>query len=422
VFAGTAVAALLGMLNVATQEVRMFGIKLAETTLLILLAAIAVIVLAYYFIKKKPDALAEDGSPMPVIARRILVWYLLLLGLSLIYLIAHVSAADFPEGGWKAELTWESAKPDSPSPDTPVLGDVIPQTNLANASVVDVTITGQNFTSDCKVRFNGQEKPSTYIGPQSMVAQLEQTSVVGQEPIRVDVVNTQKKTSSNYRLEIIRKARAEVSLFGAKVWMSKELQLLLLAVFAGALGSFVHALKSFADFIGNRTLTASWFWWYITRPFLGAALALIFYAVLRGGFMAGTPADAKAVNSFGVIAVGALVGMFADKASDKLADIFDTLFKGADSRSGKLGAPVIDHFDPATIAHGANATDLKIIGERLGSVKQVKFDGAVHDHGAVTDTQVIVNLTAQDLAAAKTIKISVVGDNGESPAKDFQIT
>ena len=68
-----------------------------------------------------------------------------------------------------------------------------------------------------------------------------------------------------------------------------------------------------------------------------------------------------------------------------------------------------------------NATPLKIIGERLGSVKQVKFDGVVHDHGAVTDTQVIVNLTQQELAAAKTIKISVVGDNGESPAKDFRI-
>ena len=31
---------------------------------------------------------------------------------------------------------------------------------------------------------------------------------------------------------------------------------------------------------GNRTLTASWFWWYVTRPFLGMALALIFYAVV----------------------------------------------------------------------------------------------------------------------------------------------
>jgi hypothetical protein len=417
-----AVAALLGMLNVATQEVRMFGIKLAETTLLILLAAIAVIVLAYNFIKKKPDALAEDGSPMPVIARRILVWYLLLLGLSLIYLIAHVSAADFPEAGLKAEVTWRSDKPNSPTGDTPVLDSVIPQTNVANPTLVDFTLTGQNFTTDCKVRFNGQEKPATFVGPQRLQTQLEQGNIVGLEPISVDVFNTQKKTGSNSMLLVIRKARAEVSLFGAKVWMSKELQLLLLAVFAGALGSFVHALKSFADFIGNRTLTASWFWWYITRPFLGAALAVIFYAVLRGGFMAGTPADAKAVNSFGVIAVGALVGMFADKASDKLADIFDTLFKGADSRSGKLGAPVIDRFDPAKIAPGSNATDLKIIGERLGSVKQVKFDGVVHDHGAVTDTQVIVNLTAQDLAAAKTIKISVVGDNGESPAKDFQIT
>jgi hypothetical protein len=38
------------------------------------------------------------------------------------------------------------------------------------------------------------------------------------------------------------------------------------------------------------------------------------------------------VNPFGVIAIGALVGMFADKAAQKLAEVFDTLFKADDTR------------------------------------------------------------------------------------------
>jgi hypothetical protein len=46
-------------------------------------------------------------------------------------------------------------------------------------------------------------------------------------------------------------------------------------------------------------------WWYITRPYLGMSLALVFYAVLRGGFVVGSPADAKVVNPFGVLAIGA---------------------------------------------------------------------------------------------------------------------
>jgi len=121
------------------------------------------------------------------------------------------------------------------------------------------------------------------------------------------------------------------------VWsLSLNIQLLLLGVLSGALGSYIHAIKSLADFIGNRTAKTSWFYFYVTRPFLGAALALIFYAVVRGGFMAGTPADASAVNPYGVIAICGLVGMFSDRASQKLSEVFETLFRTNDVRKDKL--------------------------------------------------------------------------------------
>jgi hypothetical protein len=58
----------------------------------------------------------------------------------------------------------------------------------------------------------------------------------------------------------IAKPRVHLNVFGWQPLITREVQLLLLAVFAGALGSYVHAIKSLADFIGNRTLTASWFW------------------------------------------------------------------------------------------------------------------------------------------------------------------
>ena len=119
-------------------------------------------------------------------------------------------------------------------------------------------------------------------------------------------------------------------------WLSLNIQLLLLAVVAGALGSYIHAIKSLADFLGNRTAKTSWFYFYAIRPFLGAALALLFYAVIRGGFMAGTPADANAVNPYGVIAVCGLVGMFSDRASQKLSEIFETMFGPDDARKDKL--------------------------------------------------------------------------------------
>ena len=54
-------------------------------------------------------------------------------------------------------------------------------------------------------------------------------------------------------------------------------------VAAGALGSLVHCLTSFADFVGNRNLRQSWVWFLILRTPIGFALALLFYPVLRGG-------------------------------------------------------------------------------------------------------------------------------------------
>jgi len=253
-------------------------------------------------------------------------------------------------------------------------------------------------------------------------AQLDQSTIDALDPISVDVITKDATNVSGTFAMTVRKGRLPANLYIWQPQLTRELQLLLLAMLAGALGSFVHALKSFSDFVGNRTLTASWFWWYITRPFLGAALAVIFYAVLRGGFMAGTPADAKAVNQFGVVAVGALVGMFADKATDKLAEIFDTLFKGSDNRGGKLAAPVIDKLVPSSFASGSPSGTFKIIGDRLASVTQVKFDNVPHPHGTVTDKEITVDLTANDLAKPGTIKVSVVGDNGESATKDLMIT
>ena len=121
-----------------------------------------------------------------------------------------------------------------------------------------------------------------------------------------------------------------------RCYLSLNMQLLLLGILSGALGSLIHGIKSLADFLGNRTAKTSWFWFYVTRPFMGGSLALIFYAVIRGGFMGGTPADASAVNSYGVVAICGLVGMFADRASQKLSQVFDTMFATDDSRKDKM--------------------------------------------------------------------------------------
>ncbi len=421
--------------------------KIIGATFLILVVSVAVAWLVYFFIKDKPDSLANDSDPMPIITRRVLAFYLLFIGIVLVALLWRVGSIDFSEVGLdiKTEALGQSAQtgaaPSTQSgaaaatepnplqsgttatttPNPPVLHKLFTQATLTAAPVLYVTAYGDHFTADSKIRFNQQEQPTVFIDSSRIQAQLDQAVINSVDPMLVDII-TNKQVTSAIAMTVT-KAHVKQNLFGWPFELTRELQLLLLAILAGGLGSFIHSLKSFGDFVGNRTLTASWFWWYVTRPFLGAALAVVFYAVLRGGFMAGTPADAKAVNQFGVIAVGALVGMFADKASDKLADIFDTLFKGADNRTGKLAAPIIDRLEPATVSHAATPpVTLRIIGDRLGTVTQVKFGNSVHEHGAVTQKEITISLTAQDIATTGTTKVSVVGDSGESPTKDLQIT
>lgn len=121
-----------------------------------------------------------------------------------------------------------------------------------------------------------------------------------------------------------------------------DARLILIVLSAGAVGSYVHAATSFASYVGNRRLTMSWAWWYILRPFIGMALALIFYFVLRGGLLS-TGAEAQTVSVFGIAAVAGLAGMFSKQATDKLRELFDNLFRtekgqGDDARADKLGA------------------------------------------------------------------------------------
>jgi hypothetical protein len=124
--------------------------------------------------------------------------------------------------------------------------------------------------------------------------------------------------------------------------LGDDARLILIVLCSGALGSCVHAATSFATYVGNRRLVLSWAWWYVLRPFIGAALALIFYFVIRGGLLS-TGAAASDMSVFGVGAVAGLAGMFSKQATDKLRELFDNLFRteqgqGDDARADKLGA------------------------------------------------------------------------------------
>jgi hypothetical protein len=112
--------------------------------------------------------------------------------------------------------------------------------------------------------------------------------------------------------------------------------LLLIVIFTGALGSLIHALRSVSWYVGNRELVWSWLATYVTLPFVGAALSLIFYVVIRGGFFS-PQTTVQQTSPFGFAAMAGLVGMFTPEAILKLKEVAGTLL--AKPEPGKDPAP-----------------------------------------------------------------------------------
>lgn len=123
----------------------------------------------------------------------------------------------------------------------------------------------------------------------------------------------------------------------SKISIKYELRLLILVLLSGALGSFIHAATSYADYVGNEKYQPEWKWFYVLRIPIGSVLALIVFLIVQGGFLimeSGVPT----LKPFGVMGFAALTGMFSRQAVDKLGDIFTTMFQSKvnDGREDKL--------------------------------------------------------------------------------------
>jgi len=108
--------------------------------------------------------------------------------------------------------------------------------------------------------------------------------------------------------------------------------LLILAILAGILGSFMHAAQSLTSYVGNKTFEPSWVMWYILRAPIGAVLGAFLYFVIRAGLLT---TNTDVVSPYGVVAIAGLGGWFSKQATDKLAEIFDQLFSSSSDANRK---------------------------------------------------------------------------------------
>jgi hypothetical protein len=226
-------------------------------------------------------------------------------------------------------------------------------------------------------------------------------------------------------------ASTPITWFGRHYSPTPESALLLIVVLAGALGAFLHVATSFSDYVGNRRLMRSWTWFYVLRPLVGAALAVIFYFAILGGLF--TSQGTSALNPYGIAALSALVGLFSKQATNKLQQIFDTAFavgkgEGDDARADSIGnpKPTIAGVSPPQLTRGGDVTlTLSGTGFIPASVVSVaRPDGADVPRTAVLNQDaktLTVTLEPEDTQNADTLVFTVInpapGGGTSAPAK-----
>lgn len=107
--------------------------------------------------------------------------------------------------------------------------------------------------------------------------------------------------------------------------LDPELSLILVVMICGIIGACAFSLYAISDHLKDEDFNRKYESWYITRPIVGAGLALLFYFLLRGGVLT-IGADLKNMNLLGVAAISGLVGMFSEQAMIKLRDVARPLF------------------------------------------------------------------------------------------------
>jgi hypothetical protein len=146
-----------------------------------------------------------------------------------------------------------------------------------------------------------------------------------------------------------RTGSVKVVLFTHTFTVTAEQQLLALVALAGALGGFVHLLRSLGRYVGNRQLLWSWVAHYALIPVTAAAAATIFYIVARAGLFAnqppqqsgnaGTASAVNAINPFGLAAIAALVGLFTEEAMQMLKRVACNVFAPPEQANDELKIP-----------------------------------------------------------------------------------
>jgi len=220
---------------------------------------------------------------------------------------------------------------------------------------------------------------------------------------RLAAAARQRADSAELALSLPSMAAKPLTIGGATLIpaFSLETRYLVLVIFAGALGAFIHAAQSFASYVGNEKFVRTWMWWYLLRPFTGAALALAVFLVFRGPLLSDS---GRLSDAYGIAAVAVLAGMFSKQATGKLNELFNVLFRagpgeGDNARDDKLqgAARLIEVVPPAPQAAGGNLA-FSVRGSGFTRNSVVLLDGTAMTTTFVSETQLDATIATAAMA------------------------
>ncbi len=203
---------------------------------------------------------------------------------------------------------------------------------------------------------------------------------------------------------------------------STDQALVVLAFMAGVAGSFLHAAQSLTTYVGNDRFKTSWAAWYVMRPWIGGVLGFTLYFAFRAGLVSA----ASGLNPFGVVAIGVLGGWFSKTTTDKLQEVFNTLFKtDADrERNDKLqveGQPVISDAQPRTVT-GGTAT-LALVGRNFLQGASLVIGDQEVPANVASPTHLTVDLSLLRPMPPGEVSVVVRNPSGDTPESEaFMVT
>jgi len=192
-----------------------------------------------------------------------------------------------------------------------------------------------------------------------------------------------------------------VTVFTRSFTLSGEVTVLWIVMLMGALGAIVYSSNSLVTRVAHNDFGSQWTLWYLVHPPLGSSLAVIFYLVLRGGLV-NLSVTTGGLNLYGVAAVSGIVGFSSKEATQKLKELFQTLFEGTPSSSQQYNltmqtsGPQNSGSTSTTPSNGpyAKGTKVKITATANSGFKFKSWQGTGSGSYTGTDNPATVTMNA----------------------------